>query len=83
MKMPEIRGDDFYRAIEKKKPSMKGRFIFCTGDLSSDRVNAFIESTKNPAFVNPLTLTSQKDAVIGLTKKKWGHRGCSKTLERD
>jgi CheY-like chemotaxis protein len=66
MKMPGMGGDDFYRILSEKKPSLKGRIIFSSGDLLSASTDTFLTSTGNPYVEKPFDLKELKAVILEL-----------------
>lgn len=63
IRMPEISGIEFYRVINEKKPSLKDRIIFSTGDVLSDTTRAFLELVTNPQVEKPFNLDELKEVI--------------------
>ncbi len=63
IRMPEMGGIEFYRIIEEKKPSLKNRIIFSTGDTLSDRTRAFFELVTNPQVEKPFNFDELKEVI--------------------
>jgi len=66
MIMPEMSGSDFYHIVKEKKPSLRDRIIFSTGDVLGDTTQAFIESVSNPYIEKPFDLSTLKGVIIKL-----------------
>jgi len=66
MIMPEMSGSDFYHIAKEKKPSLRDRIIFSTGDALGDTTQAFIESVSNPYIEKPFDLSAVKELIIKL-----------------
>ncbi|MBM4308492.1 MAG: response regulator [Deltaproteobacteria bacterium] len=66
MKMPVMSGSDFYEIIKVKKPSLKDRIIFSTGDLLGETTRVFIDSVMNPYIEKPFDLNELKEIIIQL-----------------
>jgi len=64
MKMPVMGGSDFYEIIKQKKPSLKDRIIFSTGDLLGETTRVFIDSVMNPYIEKPFDLNELKEVII-------------------
>ncbi len=52
-KMPGLDGVGFFREIERRFPTLRGRLIFITGDLLSRDKREFLESTGAPCLTKP------------------------------
>ena len=69
MVMPSMRGDMFYKAVERTKPHLCKRFIFMTGHQSDKDVNDFIRSIKGLVLWKPFEMYELTQA-IGLIVKE-------------
>jgi signal transduction histidine kinase/CheY-like chemotaxis protein len=69
MKMPELGGEEFYKMIQDKKPLLKDKIIFFTGDILGHETKTFIDSTKNPYLEKPFVLKDLKKAVLNIINK--------------
>lgn len=69
IRMPGMSGIEFYRIIEEKKPSLKDRIIFSTGDILSDTTRAFFELVTNPQVEKPFNFDELKEVIIKLCMK--------------
>ena len=54
LKMPELDGDLFYRAVERAKPHLCNRFIFITGAGDDPKYHSFLSQMKSPVLRKPL-----------------------------
>jgi CheY-like chemotaxis protein len=66
IKMPEKSGSDFYHIVKEKKPSLRDRIIFCTGDLLSDTTKTFIDSVTNPLIEKPFNLSELIEHIFSV-----------------
>lgn len=66
IKMQGLGGADFYRIVQEKKPSLKDRIIFTTGDVQSDSAKAFIDSVTNLHIEKPFSLNELKEVIINM-----------------
>lgn len=64
VKMPGMGGADFYRLIKEKKPSLKDRIIFITGDISSDKTRTFMDLVTNPCLGKPFSLSELREVIV-------------------
>jgi len=64
IKMPGLGGSDFYYILKEKKPSLKDRIIFSTGDILGDMTKRFIDSVSNLVVEKPFNLSELKEAVL-------------------
>lgn len=53
MLMPTLPGDMFYRAVERMRPQLCGRFIFMTGYRGNAKVNEFISGVDGTVLTKP------------------------------
>ena len=70
MKMPVMGGSDFYEIIKQKKPSLKDRIIFSTGDLLGETTRVFIDSVMNPYIEKPFDLNELKEVIIKTVERQ-------------
>ena len=70
MKMPVMGGSDFYEIIKAKKPSLKDRIIFATGDLLGETTRVFIDSVMNPYIEKPFNLSELKEVIIKTVERQ-------------
>ena len=54
LRMPELQGDMFYRAVERVKPRLCCRFIFITCVADDPKYRAFVEQVKLPVLRKPV-----------------------------
>jgi two-component system, NtrC family, sensor kinase len=54
LRMPELDGDLFYRAVERSKPHLCGRFIFITGAGEDPKYQSFLKQVKSPVLHKPV-----------------------------
>ena len=54
LRMPELEGDLFYRAVERAKPDLCRRFIFITGAAEEPKYQSFLSQVKPPVLHKPL-----------------------------
>ena len=71
MVMPELAGEEFYRAVERKHPRLCERFVFMTGHLGTHQTIAFIRSVNREVLVKPFrlrVLLETLDVVMGVRR---------------
>jgi CheY-like chemotaxis protein len=66
IKMQEMDGIELYNIIKEKKPSIKDRIIFSTGDVLSDRTRAFLDSITNLTIEKPFDLIELKRVITSI-----------------
>lgn len=74
MVMPNMRGDMFYKAVERIKPQLCKRFIFMTGHQSDKGVNDFVRSIKGLVLWKPFEMHQLTEAIDIILKKIESHR---------
>lgn len=67
MKMPGMGGADFYRIVQEKKPSLKTRIIFSTGDIHDDSTREFMDSVANSLIEKPFNFNELKELIIKIS----------------
>jgi PAS domain S-box-containing protein len=71
--MPDVNGIDLFRYIKKNHPKLASQIIFLTGSISSEKINDFLGSIKNPHLEKPFTPQELTAAIAGIypaTKEK-------------
>jgi PAS domain S-box-containing protein len=63
LRMPELDGPGFYRALEQDNPDMLQRIIFLTGDTLGAETRAFLERTNVPRLNKPFTAATIRQTV--------------------
>jgi CheY-like chemotaxis protein len=63
IRMPGMGGIEFYKAIEEKKPFLKNKIIFSTGDIMGDTTRAFFELVTNPQVGKPFNFDELKEVI--------------------
>ena len=63
MRMPSLPGDMFYRAVERNRPHLCGRFVFMTGYRGDAETNDFIESVSGFLLRKPFRLNDLLDWI--------------------
>lgn len=53
IKMPAMRGDQFFMELQVLYPDLVSRVLFVTGDVADPRTVAFLEETGQPRLVKP------------------------------
>jgi signal transduction histidine kinase/CheY-like chemotaxis protein len=53
MRMPDLDGPGFYRALERHHPHLRSRVIFLTGDVLSAEGQAFLAQSARPQVIKP------------------------------
>jgi len=56
MKMPGISGIELHAALQEMRPDMVDRVLFCTGEVDSPAVSAFVADTNCRVLVKPFDL---------------------------
>jgi len=63
LRMPELDGPGFYRALEQHYPHLRQRIIFLTGDTLSPETQAFLEEVGAPCLSKPFRATEARRIV--------------------
>ena len=61
--MPEMDGQEFYRAAIALRPELAPRIIFITGDSMNDETLRFLCTTGAPWLLKPFRLASVEEAI--------------------
>jgi len=63
VRMPEMSGPDLWTKVKETNPTLARRTVFCTGDVATADVRAFLETTGCPVLTKPFDLAQYFDAV--------------------
>lgn len=63
LRMPQMDGQEFYKAATLKKPSLARRIIFLTGDVASEETQLFLNETGSPFIPKPFELAVVDEAI--------------------
>jgi len=64
IRMPGIDGPAFYETVSIKRPQLKDRFIFITGDSLNQRASKFIDSKIAPCIKKPFKIADLNRTII-------------------
>jgi CheY-like chemotaxis protein len=53
LKMPELDGPGFFRAVQTRDPDLARRFVFLTGDGLTPETREFLEQSRRPSLSKP------------------------------
>src|ERR1700737_1383145 len=56
LKMPRLRGDEFYLKVSEMRPSLADRFIFITGFATDPKIAVFLTKRDVKYLVNPFVI---------------------------
>jgi CheY-like chemotaxis protein len=68
LKMPRLRGDEFYRQVKILRPKLAKRFVFITGYAADSQVQEFLSYPGMRHLVKPFPI----DKLIGSVKELLG-----------
>ena len=63
LKMPKLRGDEFYLRAKDMRPSLADRFIFITGFAADPNIALFFNKNKVKYLVRPFSISVLIDCV--------------------
>jgi len=63
LKMPKLRGDEFYLKAKDVRPSMADRFIFITGFAADPAIALFFNKHEVKYLVKPFSISVLIDCV--------------------
>jgi two-component system NtrC family sensor kinase len=63
LRMPELDGPGFYRAVAARQPHLLPRFVFLTGDTLGPEARAFLDEVSAPRLVKPFSATEGRRVV--------------------
>ena len=69
MKMPNLSGEMFYRAVERSKPKMCSRFVFITGSLGNPGINEFFLETGAKVLAKPFQFNELLTSINEIIQK--------------
>ena len=69
IRMPGMDGPAFYDEACAKKPLLRDRFIFITGDSLNQRASNFIETTKAPYIIKPFKIADLDKAINEISSR--------------
>jgi CheY-like chemotaxis protein len=61
--MPEMNGQEFYRAAVAVRPQLSQRIVFLTGDLLCNETRSFLEKTGAASIAKPFRLSSIEQTI--------------------
>lgn len=70
LRMPGLSGIDLHDRIQAQRPHLLSRLIFSTGDLVSEEVAGFIETTHCLVLEKPFELSSLLETVQRISDRK-------------
>lgn len=66
VKMPHLRGDEFYHQAVQTRPVMAHRFVFMTGFSRDPQIQRFLAEQKLECFVKPVRIPDLIECVKSL-----------------
>ena len=66
--MPQVSGIELHAALKQMRPDLLARVVFCTGEVESASVAAFVSETACRVLVKPFdlkTLAALSDEIAG------------------
>lgn len=63
LRMPGLSGVEMHRKLAAQSPTLLGRMVLFTGDVTSSEVASFLAETSCPVLAKPFELTSLGEAV--------------------
>ena len=72
LRLPDIAGDELFARIGSRFPEHADRVIFLTGDITSDRSRAFLESSGRPHLGKPFQLEEVSDLIREIPATRTG-----------
>jgi DNA-binding response OmpR family regulator len=63
LKMPRLRGDEFYLKVSEMRPSLVDRFIFITGFATDPKIAEFLTKRDVKYLVKPFVIRGLIDCV--------------------
>ena len=72
LRLPDIPGDELFARIGSRFPDHAARIIFLTGDITSERSRAFLESSGRPHLGKPFQLEEVSDLIREIPATRTG-----------
>ena len=69
IRMPDLDGPAFYAEVVTKKPQLRDRFIFITGDSLNQRASEFIKNTNAPCLDKPFRISDLNEAITEVVRR--------------
>src|SRR5580765_7432237 len=66
LKMPRLRGDEFYLMVKEIRPTLADHFIFITGYAADPKVHSFLTTHEVKYLVKPFPVEGLINCVKGL-----------------
>ena len=63
VRMPDLDGPGFYRALERRHPHLRSRVIFLTGDVLSPDAQASFTQVDRPYVVKPFNAREMRRVI--------------------
>ncbi len=63
-RMPEMNGQEFYRAAVEARPHLAQRIVFLTGDLLCDETQAFLQDTGAASIAKPFKFSKVEQTIM-------------------
>jgi signal transduction histidine kinase/FixJ family two-component response regulator len=73
IRMPVIDGPAFYDMVSIKRPLLKNRFIFITGDSLNQRASKFIDSKIVPCIIKPFKIADLNRSINEVINRNINH----------
>ena len=73
IRMPDLDGPAFYEEVIAKKPLLRDRFIFITGDSLNQRASRFIKNTNALCLDKPFRISELDEAISEIIRRTNSH----------
>jgi DNA-binding NtrC family response regulator len=73
IRMPGIDGPAFYETVSIKRPLLRNRFIFITGDGLNQRASSFIDSNIAPCIKKPFKIAELNRTINEVANRSDTH----------
>jgi signal transduction histidine kinase/ActR/RegA family two-component response regulator len=73
MRMPQLDGEEFYRALLRERSPLRERLLFVTGDVLSPRTRNFLESHQLPYVAKPFRVDELTEKIQGVLEQAEGN----------
>ena len=67
-KMPGLNGQRLFERVRHEYPATANRFVFMTGDVISDQVEAFLKQHRKVCLAKPFSIADFRNALAGLAQ---------------
>lgn len=64
--MPTLPGDSFFRAVERMRPHLAGRFVFMTGHCGNAKVKEYLQTVRGTVLRKPFQVDDLLEVIVSI-----------------